>query len=161
MGYKTRRSPGRFCRALQIAFSRLFGILPVSTQVSILSRSFPSRCNRKRIRLTIAPETAVRSSKEKNVTRYRIFPTLSLRILPRMPGPLPRRVPQSARACCFLRVIGLPQQGYGSASLLLPANTIFRGAYFRGCRHFFMFKPPSFCSPPRSFLPLRILPQGS
>jgi len=72
-----------------------------------------------------------------------IFPTLSLRILPRMPGPLPRRVPQSAHTCFFLRVIGLPQQGCGSASPLLPANTIFRGAYFRGCRHFFMFKPPS------------------
>ena len=72
-----------------------------------------------------------------------IFPTLSLRILPRMPGPLPRRVPQSAHTCFFLRVIGLPQQGCGSASPLLPANTIFRGAYFRGCRHFFMFKPTS------------------
>ena len=72
-----------------------------------------------------------------------IFPTLSLRILPRMPGPIPRRVPQSASTCFFLRVIGLPHQGCGSAYPLLPANTIFRGAYFRGCRHFFMFRPPS------------------
>ena len=81
-----------------------------------------------------------------------IFPTLSLRILPRMPGPLPRRVPQSAHTCFFLRVIGLPQQGCGSAYPLLPANTIFRGAYFRGCRHFFMFKPPSFAHlPDRSY----------
>ena len=42
-----------------------------------------------------------------------IFPTLSLRILPRMPGPLPRRVPQSAHTCFFLRVIGLPQDTIG------------------------------------------------
>ena len=72
-----------------------------------------------------------------------IFPTLSLRILPRMPGPIPRRVPQSAYTCFFLHVIGLPQQGCGSAYPRLPANTIFRGAFFRGCRHFFMFRPPS------------------
>src|SRR5215472_5048759 len=49
---------------------RLFGILPAPTHVSILSRSFPSRCNRKRISLTIALETTLRRSKEKNVTRY-------------------------------------------------------------------------------------------
>ena len=67
---------------------------------------------------------------------------------------------QSACTCFFLRAIGLPQQGRGSAYPLLPANTIFRGAYFRGCRHSFTFKPPSLL-PPRSFLPLRILPQGS
>jgi hypothetical protein len=60
-----------------------------------------------------------------------------------MPGPLPRRVPQSAYTCFFLYVIGLPQQRRGSAYPLLPANTIFRGAYFRSCRHFFMFRPPS------------------
>ena len=50
---------------------------------------------------------------------------------------------QSACTCFFLRAIGLPQQGCGSACPLLPANTIFRGAYFRGCRHSLMFKPPS------------------
>src|SRR5262249_21936844 len=55
---------------------RLFGILPAPTQVSILSRSFPSRCNRKRIRLTIALETTLRRSKETNVTRYSVFPVL-------------------------------------------------------------------------------------
>src|SRR5215831_10866318 len=60
-----------------------------------------------------------------------------------MPGPIPRRVSRSAHTCFFLRVLGLPQQGCGSAYPLLPANTIFRGAYFRGCRHSFMFKPPS------------------
>jgi len=26
---------------------------------------------------------------------------------------------------------------------LVPANTTFRGSVFRGCRHFFMFRPPS------------------
>jgi len=51
--------------------------------------------------------------------------------------------PQSAYTCFFLHGIGLPQQGCGSASPLLSANTIFHGAYFRGCRHSLMFKPPS------------------
>ena len=72
-----------------------------------------------------------------------IFPTLSLRIFPRMPGPLPRRAHRVHIPVSSSMVIGLPQQGCGSASPLLSANTIFHGAYFRGCRHSLMFKPPS------------------
>src|SRR6202040_1835339 len=35
-----------------------------------------------------------------------------------------------------------------------------RRSVFRGCRYSFMFRPPSLLSP-RSFLPLRLLPQSS
>src|ERR1035437_9666468 len=51
---------------------------------------------------------------------------------------------RSALACFFLRVIGLPQQRSGSASRYHPRNTTSRGSVCRSCRHFFMFKPPSF-----------------
>jgi len=71
-----------------------------------------------------------------------IFPTLSLRIFPRMPGPMPRRsqgvhmpVPSSLSSA-------LPNRGVGR----LPASTRehdFSRSVFRGCRHFFMFRPPS------------------
>ena len=50
---------------------------------------------------------------------------------------------QSACTCFFLRAIGLPQQRNGSAYPLLPASTNFPRSVFRGCRHFFMFRPPS------------------
>ena len=55
----------------------------------------------------------------------------------------------------------LPQQGYGSACPLLSANTIFHGAYFRGCRHSLMFKPPSLLTLPDRSYPCAIPPQGS
>ena len=71
-----------------------------------------------------------------------IFPTLSLRIFPQMPGPMPRRshgvhvpVPSSMSSA-------LPNRGVGR----LPASTRehdFSRSVFRGCRHFFMFRPPS------------------
>src|ERR1035437_8071794 len=71
-----------------------------------------------------------------------IFPTLSLRIFPRMLGPLPRRshgvrLPVSSSvSSAFPREdwVGFP---------LLSANTTSRGSCFRGCRHSFMFRPPS------------------
>src|SRR5260370_13313669 len=46
--------------------------------------------------------------------------------------------------CLFLLLCHRPSpQGDGSASRIVPANTTFRGRCFRGCRHFFMFKPPT------------------
>ena len=81
-----------------------------------------------------------------------IFPTLSLRILPRMPGPIPRRVSRSAHTCFFLRVIGLPQQGCGSAYPRLPANTIFRGAFFSRLQTFLYVQASEFAHlPDRSY----------
>jgi len=54
-----------------------------------------------------------------------IFPTISLRILSRMLGPIPRRVPQSAYTCFFLCVLGLPHQETGSASRLVLRTRLF------------------------------------
>ena len=69
-------------------------------------------------------------------------------------------VPLSAFACFFLRVIGLPHETSGSASRYSPrtrllAVSIFETADISLCSGLRV------CSPPRSFLPLRILPQGS
>jgi hypothetical protein len=70
------------------------------------------------------------------------FPTLSLQIFPQMPGPLPRRVPPSARTCFFPDVIGLPQDTMGRLPVLFRERD-FPRVSCRGCRHFFMFRPLS------------------
>ncbi len=68
----------------------------------------------------------------------RSFPTLSLRIFPRMSGPLPRRVPRCA-AHFFPRDIGLPHVRNGSAFPAMPRTwRLLCGTRFRGCRHFLM-----------------------
>jgi hypothetical protein len=60
-----------------------------------------------------------------------ILPTLSLRILPQMPSPVPRQVPQSAFTCFLLCVIGLPQMEIGSASCFVPRTRFFAGVISR------------------------------
>lgn len=69
------------------------------------------------------------------------FPTLHLRIFHWMPRPLPRRL----QRCSFpflpfgLRPsLSLQQVG----ALLHSARRLQRGEEFRGCRHFFMLRPP-------------------
>src|ERR1700687_2650589 len=52
-------------------------------------------------------------------------------------------VPRGAYTCLFLRVIGLPPERSGSASRFFPRIRLLAGGCFRGCRHFFMFRPPS------------------
>src|SRR5216684_6185044 len=71
-----------------------------------------------------------------------IFPTLSLRIFPRMLGPLPRRshgvrIPVSSSVSS-----AFPQRGLGRLPASIREYDFSRGC-FRGCRHFFMFRPPS------------------
>jgi len=62
----------------------------------------------------------------------------------------------------FLPRCHRPSQGKnGSASrVFCPTNTTSRRSVFRGCRYSLM-SGLQVCSPPRSFLPLRILLQGS
>jgi hypothetical protein len=60
-----------------------------------------------------------------------ILPTLSLRILPQMPGPVPRQVPRSAFTCFFLCVIGLPRVGIESASCFVPRTRLFAPCFSR------------------------------
>ena len=70
----------------------------------------------------------------------RPFPTLSLRVLPKMPGPLPRR----SAGCTYLLV---PLQHrpspkeHRSAYREIPLKRLHSGVNFRGCSHFFMFRP--------------------
>ena len=88
------------------------------------------------------------------------FPTLSLRIFPWMLDPVPRRytvcsrlfLPRCHRPSPSKEWVGFPR--------FVPRITTSRRPVFRGCRYSFMFRPPSLLSP-RSFLPLRVLPQSS
>jgi hypothetical protein len=71
------------------------------------------------------------------------FPTLSLRILPWVPGPLPRRsrgvhMPVSSSASS-----AFPRTLSRSASRLYPSTRFHDGSLFRDCSHSFMFRPPS------------------
>ncbi len=49
---------------------------------------------------------------------------------------------QVAFTCCFPCNIGLPQKSYGSACRDIPLKRLRSGGDFRGCSHFFMFRPP-------------------
>jgi len=49
---------------------------------------------------------------------------------------------QVAFTCCFPCNIGLPQKSYGSACRETPLKRLRSGGDFRGCSHFFMFRPP-------------------
>jgi len=70
------------------------------------------------------------------------FPTLSLQVFPWMPGPLPRRL-----LWCLYPFLpkGLrPSPRYDKVGdLATPMQQLQHGAIFRGCRHSFMFRPPS------------------
>jgi hypothetical protein len=71
-----------------------------------------------------------------------IFPTLSLRVFPVMPGPLPRRF-----ADCFYLLLHLHHRPSptmnGSACRFYPLKRLLSGRLFAGCSHFLMFKPHS------------------
>jgi hypothetical protein len=71
------------------------------------------------------------------------FPTLALRILPWVPGPLPRRfhgvhMPVSSSASS-----AFPRSLSRSASRFSPSKRFHDGSLFRDCSHSFMFRPPS------------------
>jgi hypothetical protein len=71
------------------------------------------------------------------------FPTLALRILPWVPGPLPRRLVECT--CLFLppRHRPSPVHYRGRLSRLSPSKRFHDGSLFRDCSHSFMFRPPS------------------
>ncbi len=82
---------------------------------------------------------------------------------PKCPEPLcpTRALPPlgCARACFFHGVIGLPQRKSGSASRSIPLETTSCGGTFE-VTDISLCSGLQVCSPPRSSLPLRILPQG-
>ena len=88
------------------------------------------------------------------------LPTISLRILPRMPGPLPRREPSVPLPVSFSAFIGLPQLLIRSASRVHPLNDFLAGPLFEAADIPLCSGLPV-CSPPRSFPPLPYYRQGS
>src|SRR5450759_4170297 len=88
------------------------------------------------------------------------FPTLSLRIFPRMLDPVPRRFHRVLSPVSSPVASAFPERRLGLLPAFVPRITTPRRPVFRGFRYFFMFRPPSLLTP-RSSLPLRILPQGS
>ena len=71
----------------------------------------------------------------------RTFPTLSLRIFPRMPGPLPRRPPRCM--CSFLPLEHRPSPHLDRVGSPQPSvQRLQYGPKFRGCSHSLLFRPP-------------------
>jgi hypothetical protein len=87
-------------------------------------------------------------------SRLYLFKSFPRRLVPHPDGPIE----------CFYLFLPRCQRPsprhYGSASRFYPRMRLSRGDSFRGCRHFFMFKPLSLLVS-RSLLPPRVFPQGS
>ena len=71
------------------------------------------------------------------------FPTLSLRILPWVPGPLPRRFRGVHMPVSSSTSSAFPRTLSRSASRFSPSKRFHDGSLFRDCSHSFMFRPPS------------------
>jgi len=88
-----------------------------------------------------------------------ILPTLSLRILPQMPEPMPGGL-LSAFAW-FFPSIHRPSPSFDWVGFPLPSvNTTFHGSAFEAAA-ISLCSGLRVCSPPRSFLPLQVPLQGS
>ena len=70
------------------------------------------------------------------------FLTLSLRVFPRMPGPLPRRPERVHLPISSPPGGGLPQCPSGSACRQIPLRDFRAGKCYRGFSHSLMFRPP-------------------
>jgi hypothetical protein len=71
------------------------------------------------------------------------IPTLSLRILPWVPGPLPRRFRGVHLPVSSSTSSAFPRTLSRSASRFSPSKRFHDGSLFRDCSHSFMFRPPS------------------
>src|SRR6201987_5168876 len=71
------------------------------------------------------------------------FPTLSLRILPCVPGPLSRRALGLPLPVSSSTSSAFPRTLSRSASRVSPSKRFHVGSRVRDCSHFFMFRPPS------------------
>jgi len=112
----------------------------ITPRSSLLRTHAPIPCGSPRLRLLAS---FVESSQvATSPCCYRDSPdVISANLSPDAWSPTPT-VPPSALACFFLGVIGLPKTLYRSASRWYP-RTRFSAVSSRGCRHFFMFRPPS------------------
>src|SRR5215471_10795872 len=91
----------------------------------------------------------------------RTIPTLSLRILPWLPGPLSRRYVECM--CLFLPPRHRPNPVHyrGRLSRICPSKRFLDGSLFRDCSHFFMFRPPSLLTPQIVPTAAALTPQSS
>ena len=88
------------------------------------------------------------------------FPTLSLKVFPWMLDPIPRRYTVCSHL--FLPRCHRPSPNRdGSAARVCPTNYDFSWRAILEVADIPLCSGLQVCSPPRSFLPLRILPQGS
>ena len=71
-----------------------------------------------------------------------ILPALSLQICPRMPGPLPRRSHRVHWPVSSSVSSAFPRHSIGRLPVGIRERD-FSAVSSRGCRHFFMFRPPS------------------
>jgi hypothetical protein len=85
---------------------------------------------------------------------------ISANLLPRMPGPLPRREPRVHLPVSSSEFIGLPQLLIRSASRIIPLNDFLAGPLFEAADIPLCSGLPV-CSPSRSFPPLPYYRQGS
>jgi hypothetical protein len=130
--HETRRYlPPSECRALH---QQALPYLP--RYYELMRQSYPlpapryDPCARRLCRLLPAPAGG------------RTFPTLSLRIFPRVPGPIPRRpprcihsfLPSGHRPSPSLQRVGAPQ---------IPGQPLPSRGFFRGCSQFVLFRPAS------------------
>lgn len=78
----------------------------------------------------------------------RTFLTLSLRIFPWIPGPLPRRSPRVHLPVSSSGSSAFPNRKFRSASRESPSKRFHDGMHFRDCSHSFMFWSPSLLASP-------------
>src|ERR1035441_9622602 len=76
-----------------------------------------------------------------------------------MPGPLSRRSRGVHMPVSSSTSSAFPVSLAGSASRVFPSKRFHDGSLFRDCSHF-LCSGPQVCSPPRSFLPLRLIAAG-
>jgi hypothetical protein len=76
------------------------------------------------------------------------FPTLSLRILPGVPGPLSRRSRGVHLPVSSPTSSAFPRTLSRSASRVNPSKRFHDGSHFRDCSHFVMFRPSGLLASP-------------
>jgi hypothetical protein len=89
------------------------------------------------------------------------FPTLSLRIFPWMPDPVPRRYHSVPLPVSSAVSSAFPSRDLGRLPAICPLETTSCGPEISERQIFLYVQASKFVLPPRSSLPLRILPQGS
>ena len=91
----------------------------------------------------------------------RTFPTLSLRIFPWMPDPVPRRYHSVPLPVSSAVSSAFPHRDWGRLPANCPLETTSCGPEISERQIFLYVQASKFVLPPRSSLLLRILPQGS